>query len=177
LANSQIEKMFGYTKTELLGQPIEILVPERARAQHVARREIFLSQPTARPMGSGGELYGLRKDGSEFPLEIGLNPLQTGGQSLILASVIDITERKQAESALRESEERLARTEKFSLVMATHADLEGRWLKVPPTLCEFARLHRNGAPWTPFSRGDASRRRRGGLEPMRTTDTRRDKVV
>jgi PAS domain S-box-containing protein len=136
LANSQMEKMFGYTKTELLGQPIEMLVPARARDQHVAHREGFLAQPSARAMGIGRELYGLRKDGSEFPLEIGLNPLQTGGQSLILASVIDITERKQAESALRESEERLARTEKFSLVMATHADLEGRWLKVPPTLCE-----------------------------------------
>ena len=136
LANSQMEKMFGYTKTELLGQPIEMLVPARARAQHEAHREGFLAHPTARPMGIGRELYGLRKDGSEFPLEIGLNPLQTGGQSLILASVIDITERKQTESALRESEERLARTEKFSLVMATHLDLEGRWLKVPPTLCE-----------------------------------------
>jgi PAS domain S-box-containing protein len=136
LANSQMEKMFGYTKTELLGQPIEMLVPARARAQHEAYREGFLARPTARSMGIGLELYGLRKDGSEFPLEIGLNPLQTGGQSLILASVVDITERKQAESALRESEERLARTEKFSLVMATHLDLEGRWLKVPPTLCE-----------------------------------------
>jgi PAS domain S-box-containing protein len=136
LANSQIEKMFGYTKAELLGQPVEMLVPRRIRAQHRSHREGFFADPKARTMGIGRELYGLRKDGSEFPLEIGLNPLQTGEKSLILASVIDITERKRAEAALRESEERLARTETFSLVMVTHVDLEGRWLKVPPTLCE-----------------------------------------
>ena len=135
LANSQMEKMFGYSKAELLGQPIEMLVPGRLRAQHRVHREGFLTDSKARSMGMGRELYGLRKDGSEFPLEIGLNPLQTGGKSLILASVVDITERKGAEAALRESEERLARTETFSLVMVTHVDLAGRWLKVPPTLC------------------------------------------
>ena len=136
LTNSQMERMFGYTKAELLGQPIEMLVPDHCRAQHRVHREGFLNDPKARSMGIGRELYGLRKDGSEFPLEIGLNPLETGGKSLILASVMDITERKRAEAALRESEERLARTETFSLVMVTHVDLEGRWLKVPPTLCE-----------------------------------------
>jgi PAS domain S-box-containing protein len=136
LANSQMEKMFGYAKAELLGQPIETLVPDRFRAQHRGHREGFLTDPKARAMGMARELYGLRKDGSEFPLEIGLNPLETGGKSLILASVVDITERKRAEAALRESEERLARTEKFSLVMVTHVDLAGRWLKVPPTLCD-----------------------------------------
>ena len=136
LVNSQMEKSFGYAKEELLGQPIEMLIPAPLRGQHRAHREAFLTHPTARPMGAGRELYGLRKDGIEFPLEIGLNPLQTNGKSLILASVVDITERKRAEAALHESEERLARTEKFSLVMVTHLDLEGRWLKVPPTLCE-----------------------------------------
>jgi PAS domain S-box-containing protein len=135
LVNSQMEKSFGYAKEELLGQPIEMLTPAPLRGQHRAHREAFFTHPTARPMGAGRELYGLRKDGSEFPLEIGLNPLQTNGKSLILASVVDITERKRAEAALHESEERLARTEKFSLVMVTHLDLEGRWLKVPPTLC------------------------------------------
>jgi PAS domain S-box-containing protein len=136
LANSQMERMFGYTKAELLGQPIEMLLPERFGAQHRVHRGAFFADPKTRSMGMGQDLYGLRKDGSEFPLEIGLNPLETGGKSLILASVVDITERKQAEAALRESEERLARTETFSLVMVTHVDLEGRWLKVPPTLCE-----------------------------------------
>jgi PAS domain S-box-containing protein len=136
LVNSQMEKSFGYAKEELLGQPIEMLIPAPLRGQHRAHREAFLTHPTARPMVAGRELYGLRKDGIEFPLEIGLNPLQTNGKSLILASVVDITERKRAEAALHESEERLARTEKFSLVMVTHLDLEGRWLKVPPTLCE-----------------------------------------
>jgi PAS domain S-box-containing protein len=135
LANSQMEKMFGYTKDELLGQPIEMLVPAPIRAQHRAHREGFLAHPTARPMGAGRELFGVRKDGSKVPVEIGLNPLKREGESLVLASVIDITERKRTEAALRESEERLARTETFSLVMVTHVDLAGRWLKVPPTLC------------------------------------------
>ena len=136
LVNSQMEKSFGYTKDELLGQPIEMLVPAPIRAQHRAHRERFLAHPTARPMGAGRELFGVRKDGSKVPVEIGLNPLKSEGESLVLASVIDITERKRSEAALHESEERLARTETFSLVMVTHVDLEGRWIKVPPTLCE-----------------------------------------
>ena len=140
LANSQMEKMFGYTKSELLGQPIEMLLPAPIRAQQGAHREGFLAHPEARPMGAGRELFGVRKDGGKVPVEIGLNPLKSKGESLVLASVIDITERKRAEAALRESEERLARTETFSLVMVTHLDLEGRWLKVPPTLCELLRF-------------------------------------
>jgi PAS domain S-box-containing protein len=136
LTNSQMEKMFGYTKDELLGQRIEMLVPAAIRSNHLAQREEFLAHPTVRSMGVGRELFGVRKDGSKVPVEIGLNPLRSEKESLVLASVIDITERKRAEAALRESEERLARTETFSLVMVTHVDLEGRWLKVPPTLCD-----------------------------------------
>ena len=135
LTNSQMEKMSGYTKNELLGQRIEMLVPAAIRPKHLAQREEFLAHPTVRSMGAGRELFGVRKDGSKVPVEIGLNPLRSEKESLVLASVVDITERKRAEAALRESEERLARTETFSLVMATHVDLKGRWLKVPPTLC------------------------------------------
>ncbi|MCE0724507.1 MULTISPECIES: PAS domain-containing sensor histidine kinase [Legionella] len=94
LVNEQIEKMFGYTRSELLGKPIEVLVPARYRENHPQYREDFFKDPKARLMGAGRDLYGLRQDGTEFPVEIGLNPLQTDEGVLVFASVVDITERK-----------------------------------------------------------------------------------
>jgi PAS domain S-box-containing protein len=108
LANSQTEQLFGYDRAELLGQPIEMLVPERYRDAHPDHRKIFSGRPTARAMGAGRDLFGLRKDGTEVPIEIGLNPIQTETGSFVLASIIDITERKQAEEKLRRSQEQLA---------------------------------------------------------------------
>jgi PAS domain S-box-containing protein len=107
LVNSQAERMFGYRREEMIGQPVELLVPERARALHVAQRASYLAQPQARPMGAGRDLYARRKDGTEFPVEIGLTPVQTSEGLLILGAVVDITERKKAEAALRQSKEEL----------------------------------------------------------------------
>jgi two-component system sensor kinase FixL len=97
LANQQAEKTFGYPREELLGRPIEMLVPERLRSGHQGFRHDYLCDPQARPMGAGRELFGRRKDGSEVPVEIGLSPIHTSKGLLVLASIVDITERKLAE--------------------------------------------------------------------------------
>jgi PAS domain S-box-containing protein len=106
LANSPMEKLFGYAKEELLGQPVEVLLPERLRGQHPAYRERFFAAPQARPMGAGQVLHGRRKDGSEFPVEVGLNPVRSDTGLFVVATIMDITERQRTEDALRESEAR-----------------------------------------------------------------------
>src|SRR5437764_1431481 len=109
LVNREAERLFGYPREELLGQPIEHLVPERFRRGHPIFRTDFFANPQTRAMGAGRELYGLRKDGVEIPVEIGLNPIETDEGLFVLASVVDITARKRAETELRRSNEELER--------------------------------------------------------------------
>ena len=101
LVNSQLEKYFGYHRTELLGQPVERLIPERLRSRHDEYRSRFLDEHRARAMGLGRNLFGLRKDGSEFPVEIGLSPVETDHDTHILASIVDISERVQFDQELQ----------------------------------------------------------------------------
>lgn len=107
LVNAQIEQQFGYSREELLGQPVELLIPDRFRSQHPALRTAFFRTPTTRAMGAGRELYGRRKDGTEFPVELGLNPIETPEGLHVLASVVDITARKEAEAERQKQEARL----------------------------------------------------------------------
>lgn len=100
MVNGQTERLFGYSRSELLGQSIETLVPERFRRQHSGYRGGFFHAPQARPMGAGRDLYARRKDGSEFPVEIGLNPIDAPGGTQVLAAIIDITERKRNEERM-----------------------------------------------------------------------------
>jgi PAS domain S-box-containing protein len=123
LVNAQAERVFGYAREELVGQGIEMLVPERFRSSHVRWREGFHTDASTRPMGAGRDLFGLRRDGSEFPVEIGLNPVRTPEGMLVLSSIVDITERKGLERELQDTVERLAAADRQKdefLAMLSH---------------------------------------------------------
>ena len=106
LCNSEAEKMFGYGHGELIGASIEVLVPSRVREKHPGLRESFQDHPSRRQMGAGRDLTGIRKDGVEIPVEIGLNPVKTEAGSFVIASVVNITERKRNEEKFRRDEDR-----------------------------------------------------------------------
>src|SRR5262249_13047124 len=97
LVNAETEKMFGYARGELLGQPVELLVPDPFRDGHPAYRAGFFADPTVRVMGVGRELYGRRQDGSEFMVEIGLTPIHTAEGLFVLSAIVDISERRREE--------------------------------------------------------------------------------
>src|SRR3989338_11586081 len=101
LVNAQTETLFGYSRDDLLGQPVELLVPERFRDRHGAHRDRYGADARTRSMGDGLDLTGRRKDGSEFPVEISLSPLKVDEDVLVISIIRDLTERKSAEEELR----------------------------------------------------------------------------
>lgn len=108
MANARLEGLFGYDRSELLGRPVEMLVPPRFKDVHPGERKQYTAAPTARPMGAGRDLFGRRKNGTEFPVEIGLNPIETAQGRMVLGTVVDITERKEREEELRQKREQLS---------------------------------------------------------------------
>ena len=94
LVNREVERLFGYTRDELLGKSIEVLVPDRFRRRHPGFRAVFADDPQTRPMGVGRDLFGLHKDGTEVPVEIALNPIETEEGPFTLSSIVDISARK-----------------------------------------------------------------------------------
>ncbi len=106
--NAQTEAMFGYSRDKLIGQRIELLVPERYRGRHEGHRADYGDQPKIRRMGAGLDLYGRRQDGSEFPVEISLSPVPSEDGTLVLCAIRDISDRKKTEDDLRRANEELS---------------------------------------------------------------------
>jgi len=134
LVNSEAERSFGYSRAELLTMSVEDLVPDRFRDRHPGYRQGYFTSPDRRSMGIGRELFGLRRDGTEMPIEIGLNPITTGAEQFVLASIIDITERlrgQQAEAVVRQDELRrsILDTIPFSIIAT---DPQGRIMTANP---------------------------------------------
>jgi formate hydrogenlyase transcriptional activator len=126
LVNRELERQFGYAREELIGQSVDLLLPETLRVAHSAHRSAFWRSPTARPMGGGRRLFGRRKDGTEIPIEIGLRPIQTDDGWLVLASIVDISARRRHEEL-----QRLTTAEQLTFERLV-ADLSCRFINVPP---------------------------------------------
>jgi PAS domain S-box-containing protein len=143
LVNREVERLFGYDRRELLGRKIEVLVPERYRQHHPDFRSGFARSPQARAMGVGRDLYGVRKDGSEFPVEIGLTPVSTAEGLFIISSVVDITTRKESEAEQHRLEEQLRQSQKLEAVGQLAGGIAHDFNNILGMIITFAELARD----------------------------------
>ena len=128
--NGMTERIFGYTRDELIGRPVELLIPDRLRQRHMAHRREYGTAPTPRPAGAGVELSARRKDGSEFPVEVSLGSVRTPAGPLFVSYITDMTERKRASDAVRKSEQDLRRYMECAPAAIATFDLDMRYLAV-----------------------------------------------
>lgn len=184
LVNKRTEELFGYSREELAGQPVEILLPTSVRERHAGYREGYMKGPESRAMGAGRDLHGRRKDGKEVPVEIGLNPIPTPAGMHVLAAIVDITERKRLEERLAQSEALAAvgsmaailaheiRNPLGSIVMAArsldHGDLTAEDRKTVSTVLteESQRLNRTLQDFLLFARPRPPRLERASLDAL-----------
>lgn len=136
LVNSSTERLFVYERKELIGQPVEVLVPFHLRARHVTYREQFLKDPHSRLLGGTRELLGMRRDGSEFPIEIGLNPIHTANGLLVFGAIVDLSERRQTELALRNTQALYSSLVESLPLNVFRKDLDGKFLFANQRFCQ-----------------------------------------
>ncbi|HEU5041266.1 MAG TPA: PAS domain S-box protein [Gemmatimonadales bacterium] len=140
LVNREVERMFGYAREELLGQSIEMLVPQRSRELHPEFRAGFFRMPQARAMGVGRDLNGLKKDGTEFPVEIGLNPIETDEGLFVLSSIVDIGARKEAEQKRQALEDQLRQAQKLEAIGTLAGGIAHDFNNILGTVMAYAEL-------------------------------------
>jgi len=172
LVNAKAEEVFGYARREMLGHPVEVLLPKRFRHAHVGLRGGFLANPRPRPMNAPLDLWAVRKDGTEFPVEVGLSPVQTRDGVLVMSYLTDITERRRAEVALKESEKKYRRLIENLQEGVWAVDAEGKTTFVNTRMAEILGYTVDemlGSPMSAFmdesaivlARQNLERRRRG----------------